>query len=60
MPLFPETGVPSGTITIGQGNDITTGALFIYNDSLAQVVNGAGFTASNEATANWKFTADQG
>ena len=57
---YSDTGVPSGTVTIGKGEDIASGAIFKYNDTLAQVVNGAGFTASAEAIATWKFTADQG
>ena len=49
-----------GTITVGQGDDITQGAVLTYNDTQPQMVNGAGFTASEEAIATWKFTADQG
>ena len=49
-----------GTVTVGQGDDITQGAVLTYNDTQPQMVNGAGFTASEEAIATWKFTADQG
>ena len=45
---------------MGQGDDIMQEAVLIYNDTQPQMVNGAGFTASEEAIATWKFTADQG
>ncbi len=55
-----DTGAPVGSVTIGEGSDISTGTLFTYNDSQPIRVNGVGFTASNVAIAKWTFTPDLG